>query len=227
MNAKERVEWVKAVGACVPGADVKDMLASAEAGGGPGHWEVSVSGGGLRAAGLRFFGAGDHAAWLPSAREAFGLEGPGPDAPVEGFPWLAAAWDLKAGRRTAVRLCGAARGTKIKPGQALAWDFGPGGGAPLRRLLAPRPFAPGIFREPVLDRALEDFARLSPLASLSIEDPGWSLRLERPLRWPMFARCDLSAAFTPAGSQFALFLLDRSVTELSFDGEALWAHCAG
>lgn len=227
MNTKERVEWTKAVGACLPGAVVKDMLASADALEGPGRWEVSVSGGGLHRVGLRFFGAGDHAAFLKAARKAFALGAAGPAAPAEGFPWLSAAWDVRTGRWTAVRLCGGSRGAKLKPGQAFAWDFKPGGGAPLRRLLRPAAFKPGIFGEPVLDRALEDFARLSPLSSLSVEDPGWALRLERPLRWPMFARCDLSAAFTPGSAQLALFLLDRSVTELSFDGEALWAHCAG
>jgi hypothetical protein len=227
MNTKERIEWTTAVGACVPGADVKAMLSAAEALDGPGRWEVSVSGGGLHRVGLRFFGAGDHAAFLKAARKAFALDAAGPSAPAGGFPWLSAAWDVKTGRWTALRLCGAARGAALKPGQALAWDHKPEGGAPLRRLLRPVAFKPGIFREPALDRALEDFARLSPLSSLSVEDPGWGLRLERPLRWPMFARCDLSAAFTPGSAQRALFLLDRSVTELAFDGEALWAHCAG
>jgi hypothetical protein len=227
MNTKERIEWTKAVGACVPGADVKGMLAAAEALDGPGRWEVSVRGGGLHAAGLRFFGTGDHAAWTGTALGTFGLEGPAPDGPAAGYPWLTAAWDLRTGRWTAVRLCGTARGVRLKPGQSLAWDFAAGGQAPTRRVLSPVPFRAGVFEEPVLDRALEDFSRLSALASLSLESPGWSLRLERPLRWPLFARCDVSAAFTPAGSQLALFLLDRGVTELAFDGEALWAHCAG
>ncbi|MDD5303023.1 MAG: hypothetical protein PHS14_07920 [Elusimicrobia bacterium] len=227
MNAKERTEWTKAVGACLPGGDIKAMLAAAEAADGPGRWEVSVCGAGLHAVGLRFFGAGDHGAWIKAALKAFALEGPGPDAPREGFPWLTAAWDLKTGRWTAVRLCGSARGAKLKAGRALAWDFTAGRETPTRRLLNPVPFKAGIFKEPVLDRALEDFSRLAPLASLSHEAPGWSLRLSQRLRWPMFARCELSAAFTPASSQLALFLLDRSVTELSFDGETLWAHCAG
>lgn len=227
MNAKERIEWTKAVGACVPGADVKAMLAAGEALDGPGRWEVSVRGGGLHAVGLRFFGSGDHPAWARTALAPFGLDGPVPGPPAAGFPWLSAAWDLKTGRWTSVRLCGAARGVKLKAGQALAWDFKAGGEAPVRRVLSPVPFKAGAFKEPVLDRALEDFSRLCPLASLSLESPGWALRLARPPRWPMFARCDLSAAFTPAGSQLALFLLDRRVTELSFDGEALWAHCAG
>lgn len=227
MNTKERIEWVKAVGACVPGSDVAEMLAAGEALDGPGRWEVSVCGAGPHRAGLRFFGTGDHAAWLAVARKALEFPGPGPDAPAEGFPWFAAAWDLTTGRRTAVRLYGAARGAKADRVRAFAWDHAAGGEPPARRALAPVRFRAGAFDEPALDRALEDFSRLSPFESLSVEAPGWTLRLARPLRWPLFARSDLSAAFTPASSQLALFLLDRSVTELSFDGEALWAHCAG
>lgn len=227
MNAKERIEWVKAVGACQPGSDVSDLLAAGAALDGPGRWEVSVCGAGPHAVGLRFFGAGDHAAWRAACVKTFALHGAGPAAPREGFPWLSAAWDLRSGRRTSLRLCGGAAGVKLKPGQSLAWDYATAGGAPRRRLLDPVPFKKGLFGEPALDGALEDFSRLSPLSSLSVEAPGWSLRLERPLRWPMFARSELSAAFTPSSSQLALFLLDRRVTELSFDGEALWAHCAG
>ncbi len=227
MNTKERIEWVKAVGACVPGADAKAMLSAAEALDAPGRWEVSVSGAGLHCVGLRFFGARDYGAWIKACLKTFSLDGAAPDAPRDGFPWLTSAWDLKTGRWTAVRLCGAARAAKLKPGQALAWDFKAGEKAPARRLLSPVPFKAGIFDEPALDRALEDFSRLSPLVSLSVEDPGWSLRFAQPLRWPLFARSDVSAAFTPSSSQLALFMLDRSVTELAFDGEALWAHCAG
>jgi hypothetical protein len=96
-----------------------------------------------------------------------------------------------------------------------------------RRALRPGRFKAGVFGEPALDRALEEFSLLCPLESMSLEEPGWSLRLAGGLRWPLFARCDLSAAFTPDSAQRALFLLDRRVTELSFDGEALWAHCTG
>ena len=229
MNTKERIEWAKAVGACLPGSDVRGMLAAAETldVAGAGRWEVSVSGAGLQSVGLRYFGAGGYSAWSKACRKAFSLDGSGPDAPLERFPWLAAAWDLKTGRWTALRLCGATRAAKLKAGQALAWDFKAGDKTPVRRLLSPVPFKPGLFREPALDRALEDFSRLCPVSSLSVEDPGWSLRLESRLRWTMFARCELSGAFTPNSSQLALFLLDRSVTELSFDGEALWAHCTG
>lgn len=227
MNAKERAEWTKAVGACVPGSAIKPMLAAGAALDFPGRWEASVCGAGLHAAGLRFFGTGDYKIWRKACGRTFALDAAGPGSPREGFPWLTAGWDLKTGRWTALRLCGSSRGAALEPAQALAWDFAPGGEAPARRLLSPAPFKAGAFGEPALDLALEEFSRLSPLASLTVSAPGWSLRLARPLRWPMFARCDLSAAFTPNSSQLALFLLDRSVTELSFDGESPWAHCAG
>lgn len=227
MNSKEREEWVKAVGACVPGTDIKEMLAASAALDAPGRWEASVSGGGLHRVGLRFFGRDGYPAWRKACGKSFSIGAAGPDAPAEGYPWMAASWDLKSGGWTSLRLCGGMRGRRLRPGQAFAWDFRPGGGAPLRRLLSPAKFEPGVFGEPALDRALEDFSRLSPVSSLTVEESGWALRLAQPLRWPMFARCDLSSAFTPAGAQLALFLLDRSVTELSFDGEVLWAHCAG
>ena len=55
----------------------------------------------------------------------------------------------------------------------------------------------------------------------------WSLLLERPLPWPLFLRCDLSAAFQPRASQFSLLLRDAGIVALDFDGEALWARFSG
>jgi hypothetical protein len=230
MNVKERVDWLKAVGACLPGSETRPMAAAAAAldAAGPGRWETSVRGGTLTHVGLRFFGSGPFDAWRAAAAEAFSYDADlGPDAPRPGFPWLTAAWDLKTGAWTALRLSGALEDSKLKRGHALAWDFKPKGSGPERRALKPVPFKPGLFNEPALDSAFEDFSRLHPLSAMLIEEEGWSLRVARPLRWPLFARCDVSAAFTPSSSQLALFLLDRRVTELAFDGEGLWAHCAG
>jgi hypothetical protein len=230
MNSKERAEWLKAVGACLPDSELRPMASAAAAleASCPGRWEVSVSGAGLSEVGLRFFGAGPYGAWRDAAAEAFSFDADlGPDAPREGFPWLTAAWDLKTGAWTALRLSGGVKDVKLKPGQALAWDFKPKGNGPVRRPLKPVPFKAAIFKEPALILALEEFSALCPLASMSIEEGGWSLRFAQSLRWPRFARCDVSAAFTPHSAQLALFMLDRSVTELAFDGEALWAHCAG
>jgi len=227
MNTKERVEWLEAWRSCFPGLETSAMAASAAAIDGPGRWEVSVRGGGMNAAGLRFFGEGDYTAWKNACAETFSLGLVAPRAPLAGFPWLSAVWDLRSGRWESVRLCGEASNARLKNGQALAWDYAVGVKAPQRRRLSPTAFKAGVFQEPALDRALEEFSRLCPVASFSFENTGWSLRLARPLRWPLFARCDLSAAFTPDSTQLALFLLDRSVVELSFDGEALWAHCSG
>lgn len=229
MNVKERDAWIAAVGACVPAASIgrlKEAVAALDAAG-PGRWEASVSGRGLRATGLRFFGAGDYARFRAACTSAFGLKKPGPAAAREGWPWLSAAWDLKTGRWTALRFFGAREGTRLAPGQALAFDYAPGGRAAPPRRLERAPYQAGVFGEAVLDGALEDFAALCPLESLAVERSGWSLRLSRGLRWPLFARCDLAAAFAPVSSRLALLLLDRKVTELSFDGEALWAHCSG
>jgi hypothetical protein len=227
VNAKERVEWLKAVRACFPEHDTRGVAAAAQALEGPGRWEVSVRGGGLHVIGLRFFGSGPYAPWREACARAFSLGGAAlPTAPREGFPWLTAAWDLRTGDWTALRLTGA-DGSKLKAGRALAWDFKRGEPTPAIVAVDPKPFKPGVFKEPALDAALADFAALCPIGSMAIEDGGWSLRLAQGLRWPLFARCDLSAAFTPDSSQLALFLLDRRVTELSFDGDALWAHCRG
>ncbi len=229
MNSKERIEWLQAVRACLPDVDIRAMSAACAAleGAASGRWEVSVSGRGLHSVGLRFFGEGAYAPWLAAAAKTFGLGAwRAARAPRPDFPWLNAAWDLKTGVWTFLRFYGGIGGRPAN-GQALAWDFTAGVKTPARRLLNCVVFKPGIFKEPDLDRVFEDFSLLCPPASLSVEEPGWSLRLTRPLRWPLFARCDVAAAFTPHSSQLALFLLDRRVTELSFDGEALWAHCSG
>lgn len=230
MNVKERVEWLKAVGACLPDSELRPMADAATAleRPGPGRWEVSVNGAGFGEIGLRFYGAGPYGPWRAAAAEAFSYDADlGPDAPREGFPWLAASWNLKKGSWTALRLTGALKKSKLKSGHAIAWDFKPGGDGPALRALKPVPFKAAVFTDPALILVLEEFSSLCPLASVSIEEVGWSLRFAQSLRWPLFARCDVSAAFSPRSAQLALFMLDRSVTELSFDGEALWAHCAG
>jgi len=203
------------------------MAAAAAALDGPGRWEVSVRGGGLHEIGLRFFGSGPYVPWRDACARTFSLGRAAlPSAPRAGSPWLTAAWDLRTGDWTTLRLTGA-NASKLGPGRAFAWDHKRGENSSEKHALDLRPFKPGVFKEPALDRALEDFSALCPVGSMSIEEHGWSLRFAQPMRWPLFARCDLAAAFTPDSSQLALFLLDRRVTELAFDGTALWAHCAG
>ncbi len=222
MNVKERVDWLAALKACFPKHDLRAMELAAEGvdGRAKGRWELSVRGGEPGRAGLRFFGAEPSAygAWQAGCSEAFGL-GPwkGAPAPAKDGPWLQAAWDLKTGRWTALRFFGAGE----------AWDFSAGRKTPARRRLQSAPYRGRLFGEPALDEALKAFHGLCPIARVTTGGGGWSLRLEAPVRWPQFARTDLSAAFTAQSSQLGLFLLDRRVAELSFDGEALWAHCAG
>ncbi len=123
--------------------------------------------------------------------------------PDGGAGWLEALWDLESGA------CLSGKPFSPEPrGKE-------------------RPFKPGVFGEPSLDRALADFHALCPVGTIAFETNGWSLRFARPPRWPLFARCEISAAFTPHSSQLGLFLLDRRVTGLRLAGEALWAHCAG
>jgi hypothetical protein len=87
------------------------------------------------------------------------------------------------------------------------------------------PFRPGGLGNPALEKALSDFSSLHEVSGTTISKAsGWSLRLERGAPFPDFLRCDLSAAFTAHSSQLALLLLDRLVTEVSFEGESLWAY---
>lgn len=113
--------------------------------------------------------------------------------------------------------------------QAAAWDLETGAGGPFlpEKKGKEAKFKPGVFGEPALDRALRDFHALCPIEAISFQGEGWSLRFALPPRWPLFARCEISGAFTQFSSQLALFLLDRRVTGLEFDGEALWARVRG
>ena len=86
-------------------------------------------------------------------------------------------------------------------------------------------FSAAAFAEPVAS-ALKAFHALSPVARVRAAPKGrWTLELERPLPWPLFLRCDVSAAFAPRAAQLSLILRDAPVSALEFDGEALWARC--
>jgi hypothetical protein len=88
-------------------------------------------------------------------------------------------------------------------------------------------FSPAAFAEPVAS-ALKTFDALCPIAEVRRGKAGaWTLVLSRPVAWPLFLRCDLSAAFTPGAAQWSLVLRDARVAALDFDGEALWARCVG
>lgn len=86
-------------------------------------------------------------------------------------------------------------------------------------------FSPSAFAEPVAS-ALKAFDALAPVARvLSAPKGRWTMVLARPLPWPLFLRCDVSAAFAPRAAQISLILRDAPVSALEFDGEALWARC--
>ena len=162
MNVKERVEWTKALRSCFPGLQTDAMAAATEIIDAPGRWEVSVRGGALTSAGLRFFGDGDYAAWRKTASKAFVLGNSGPTAPRAGFPWLTATWDLQTGLWTSVRLCGEEAGRKLRNGQALAWDFSQSAKIPKTKMLSPVPFKAGAFGEPALNEMQQPHLALAP-----------------------------------------------------------------
>jgi hypothetical protein len=93
---------------------------------------------------------------------------------------------------------------------------------------AARRFSAADFAEPVAS-ALKTFDALAPIAEVRRERgaAGWTLVLAKPLPWPLFLRCDVSAAFAPRAAQLSLILRDARVIALDFDGEALWARFVG
>lgn len=197
MNSLQALRWLRATAACDPKGDYRGPLALLSACGAC-DWEGAVSARGA----LRLLPRPPRA--LPAAARAraarlLGLARlpAGPDR--EGF-WLDAAWDPASG----------------------SWSRAAAGGVPGR----PRPFRPRDFAAPV-GEALARFHALCPLASSRRVGASWSLALERPLPWPLFLRCDLSAAFQPRASQLSLLLRDARVVALDFDGEALWARFRG
>lgn len=100
-------------------------------------------------------------------------------------------------------------------------------GAPARAP-APRRFSAADFAEPIAS-ALKTFDALASISDVRRARGGaaWTLILAKPLPWPLFLRCDLSAAFAPRAAQLSLILRDARVIALDFDGEALWARFVG
>lgn len=149
----------------------------------------------------------------------------GPLALVEAHAKENCAWEgAVSGGGSAVRLLAVPSNAAGRldaawdPGKA-AWLF-QRAGAPKGKLV---PFRAKDFAAPV-DEALARFHRLNPIASVRRDGARWTLILERPLAWPLFLRCDLSAAFAPRASQLSLLLRDSRIVALDFDGEALWAR---
>ncbi len=96
---------------------------------------------------------------------------------------------------------------------------------------APRPrarFSPEAFPSPIAE-GLAAFHAREPLAGVEF-GPGsgvWTLLPARPVPWPRFLRCDLSAAFAPRAAALCLAFRDARIVALEFDATALWARLTG
>jgi len=199
MNTVHARRWLKAAAACDFQGSYAGPLALLEACAPLDcAWQGAVSGAGGSVRLLPRPLVATSASVRAAAALVLGLKNVPP--PAANGDWIDAAWDTRKGSWTAVRT-----------------------GAPKGKV---GPFRAKDFAEPV-NEALARFHRLNPLASVRRTGEAWSLILERPLPWPLFLRCDLSAAFQPRSSQLSLLLRDAGVTALDFDGEALWARFSG
>ena len=221
MNARQAREYLAASAACDSGGDYRaaaNLLEAVAAAAPAAVWETAVRGGDASVLRLALRGDGAEAA-RPALASALALE----EAALSGRPgasrpWIDATWSAGSGRWTDVEA---------------AWSEG---GRQRLRALAPKPgperalettrFSAGAFAEPIAS-ALKTFDDLSPLAAMqsAAGRAGWSLILAKALPWPLFLRCDLSAAFAPRAAQLSLLLRDMRVVALDFDGDALWARC--
>jgi hypothetical protein len=185
------------------------------------EWHVAVSGASASALRLGLL----KGAAVPAARDAAArtlrVDRAALDAsPASSRPWLDAAWDAARGAWTRVEVARAAgrheavRALAPKPGR--------------ERVLRTRPFSAAAFDEPIAS-ALKTFSALEPVAAVQSEkgSAAWTLALARPVAWPRFLRCDLSAPFAPRAAALSLLLRDARLVALDFDGEALWARLVG
>ena len=153
-----------------------------------------------------------------AAAKALGLapDALGSDAGSSESPWLDARWDARSRQWRAVELGLSGGVRRLLPVSG-----------PVRKLKS-KPFKAKDFGEPSA-AALAEFHALVPVRRvISTEGrDGWILELERFIPWPLFLRCDVSAAFTARASQLSLLLRDARVRAIEFDGEALWARFVG
>jgi hypothetical protein len=214
VNASQRRDWLKILSECFPewkleGLD--ELLVRLDGAAEGGVWE-----GGLcsrpesKAVAVRYFGAdGSAADWRRAAGESLGLPLEGRAPAADGLPWLTLLWDADAGRPA-----------RVGPGATL---FKPGR------------YSRRAIEDAALARVLAEFDALCPIRDLVFQFPaegpgkdrplpGWSLRLERPLAWPLLARLDMAAPFSAESSRLAFLLLNLRVTELEFDGDRVWAY---
>jgi hypothetical protein len=215
MNSVQRQDWLKTVEECRPAwrlAGLSPLLARWDGAAAGGVWEGGISNRPeSKTLAVRYFGKdSEFPAWKRAASEIGGDCAVG-DAPARGgLPWLTVVWDAAEDRPARV-------------------------GPSLQTLSKPDRFDPRAIEDPALAKVLADFHALCPIRDLVFQFsaaasgesrplPSWSLRLAEPLAWPLFLRLDMAASFAAESSQFSFFLLDRRVSELEFEGGAIWAY---
>jgi hypothetical protein len=205
VNLKYARDWLDALGGCFPDlkpAALRQALTEADAALPGGRWQLGVRGGGFSALAVRHLAPAGATRIPAAAAAAFGLKARElPAAPAAGRPWLEAFYDARRGRLTSAR-AGAQK---------------------------PRRFSAARFGDAALEKALAEFAALTGVSAMVFEPSSgrWSLPLGPGVAFSDFLRCDLSAAFTEQCGQYALLMRNSAVAEVAFDGEALWAFCAG
>ncbi len=228
MNRMQCFDWLAATAACLPQFRLGDLRDRLERLGTPENgevWEGGISAaGGFSQMAVRYRGKDcSYRDFSKRVVAAFGQTGVDfPKEPAAGFPWLSLVWDGAAGRWSSLTLlgtaCDGAEGSLCRLGGKMEK-------VRFRRAL----FRPRDFGDAALERSLGEFSAICPVASI-VRTQGsgtqWSLSLERGVSLPDFLRCDLSRAFTPNSAQLSFLLRDCRLTELAFDGEALWAYWA-
>jgi len=226
MKPAQRRDWLSVVSECRPDwklAPLAALLEGLDAAAPETVWEGGVCGRpGAKTLAVRAFGA-------PARKEAAGLLKIAVDEdappPAAGLPWLILEWDAAGG--------GPARAAFFSGDRATV--FAGAAKKPVEILHRPSRYAPRTMEDPALAKVLSEFDVLCPVRDLVFRFaadglakpralPSWSLRLRRPVAWPLFARLDMAAAFAAESSQLAFFVQERRVTELGFEEGTPWAY---
>ena len=232
MNLKQRDDFIDGISKCFPELrleKMKNSLDSLDRLPGEHWWEGGVSSGfGLDVVMLRYFGGARHLfpPWLSGVRNFFNL--PRADFPVEfpapSFPWLSMTWNLKTGDWRDLLFLGHA----AVNGRVLGALFRAGERESKKIWLRSVPFSADALIEPALIELFLDFSRLVNIGNMVLESTlergggvlsrgKWSLRLKESISWPRFAALDMVGPFSSNISCLTFLLLDRRITELSFE----------
>jgi hypothetical protein len=236
MNAIERQDWLQAVSESRPklrlGPLIK-LLARLDGAATGGFWEGGVSGrpGGQRLA-VRYFGESrNYSSWRRAAGPLLELPDAGKhEAPTDGFPWASLVWNAAAGKLERAALLSRTSGSRGTNAVIRA----DGEKKPRASLFETEPYSSRTIVDEGLAKVLGAFDAQCPIRDLVYQFsakgsgprrplPAWSLRLKDPVSWPLFLRLDLAGSFAAESSRLSFLLLDRRVSELSFEGETLWA----